>query len=147
LAVSGKLRFLLGFSLGLILLVTAFPPMAIGHGTYASLVFSASLLGLSPVIGFFAPPFLWGAYFVAIRLIESSRIRTLMISLIVILHLAPGAWIASKDPAFARAMNQDYGWLANFFGSLMITIAEFVINWFAIQAIVKGRNPLTCRPD
>jgi hypothetical protein len=125
--VSGRVRFLLGFVFGLILVVTAFPPMAIGHGTYAPLVFSSSLLGLSPVVGFFAPPFLWGLYFVLIRLIESSKVRTLVISLIVIMHLVPGSWVASHDPAFARAMGRDYGWLVIFFGSLMITIAAFVI--------------------
>ena len=123
---SKSVRFLIGFLLGLILTVTGFGLAGIGHGTYAPMICNVGVLGLLflPLILFLAP-FQWGLYFLLIPAITSSRWRTFCIVAVIITHLVPGFWVASTDPAFARAMNQDVSALVVYSVSLLVTLATF----------------------
>ncbi len=97
------MRFFIGLLLGIILTAQALAFAGVGHGSYAPLIWVASIIGFVPVVGLFAGPFLWALYFLVIPSLGSSRSKTLVLSLILSIHLIPGFWIASQDPALARA--------------------------------------------
>lgn len=97
------LRFLVGMSLGVVLTVEALAFAGAGHGTYAPLVFTASIAALIPVLGLFAGPLLWAFYFLLIPNLERSRSQIVALSLVSLAHFGPGFWLAYEDPAFARA--------------------------------------------
>jgi hypothetical protein len=96
-------RFFVGVLLGVILTVEALAIGGVGHGTYAPLVFTASLAVLVPVLGLFAGPFLWAFYFLLIPILERSWSQAVALSLVLLTHFGPGLWVAYEDPAFARA--------------------------------------------
>ena len=97
------MRLFIGLLLGIILTAQALAFAGVGHGSYAPLIWVASIIGFVPVVGLFAGPFLWALYFLGIPSLGSSRSKTLVLSLILSIHLIPGFWIASQDPALARA--------------------------------------------
>ena len=97
------MRLFIGLLLGIILTAQALAFAGVGHGSYAPLIWVASIIGFVPVVGLFAGPFLWALYFLVIPGLGSSRSKTLVLSLILSIHLIPGFWIASQDPALARA--------------------------------------------
>ena len=97
------MRLFIGLLLGIILTAQALAFAGVGHGSYAPLIWVASIIGFVPVVGLFAGPFLWALYFLVIPGLGSSRSKTLVLSLILSIHLIPGFWIASQEPALARA--------------------------------------------
>src|SRR6266568_3927293 len=110
------LRFFIGLLLGVILTVQALGFAGVGHGSYAPLICVASIIGFVPILGLVAGPFLWALYFLIIPNLDTSRSKTILLCLILLLHLLPGFWIASQDPALSRA-NQS---------SVLIFAASFV---------------------
>jgi len=97
------LRFFIGLLLGIILTGQAVMFAGVGHGSYAPLVCVASVIALVPILALPAGPLLWALYFLVIPNLGSGRSKTFVLSLILFLHLAPGFWLASEDPALARA--------------------------------------------
>lgn len=97
------LRFFVGLLLGVVLTVEALAFAGVGHGTYAPLVFTASLAALIPLLGLFAGPLLWALYFLVIPNLQKSWSRTAALCLVMLAHFGPGFWLAHEDPAFARA--------------------------------------------
>ena len=96
-------RFLLGLFLGGVLTVEALALAGVGHGIYAPLVFTASLVAVIPVLGLLVGPLLWGTYFLLIPNLERSWSQIVALLLVSLAHFGPGFWLASEDPAFARA--------------------------------------------
>src|SRR5207244_13266242 len=96
-------RFFIGLLLGIILTGQALMFAGVGHGSYAPLIFVASIPGLIPLLGLFAGPLLWALYFLIVPNLDTSRSKVVAISLISLLHLLPGLWIASQDPALSRS--------------------------------------------
>lgn len=118
----------MGFVLGLFLAGAGFMLAGIGHGTYAPMVCSAGVLAFIFLpLSIFLPPFQWGLYLVLIPAIESSRWRTVWVVVVILGHLIPGIWLASGDPAFARAMNQNQAALLIYVGLLMLTLTVLVV--------------------
>ena len=97
------MRFFIGLLLGIILTAQALVFAGVGHGSYAPLICVVSIVGFIPVLGLFAGPLLWALYFLIIPNLDTSRSKTILICLILLFHLLPGFWIASQDPALARA--------------------------------------------
>jgi hypothetical protein len=123
------IRFLIGLFLGAVLTVEALALAGVGHGSYAPLVFTASVAGLIPVLGLFAGPLLWAFYFLLIPNLERSGSRVVALSLIMLAHFGPGLWVALGDPAFARA---DSLYLAIFGISILVTIGSLL--FFTIRS-------------
>ena len=97
------LRFFIGLFFGVVLTVEALAIGGVGHGTYAPLVFTASVAVFIPVLGLFAGPLLWAFYFLLIPNLERSWSQTVGWALVLLAHFGPGLWVAYDDPAFARA--------------------------------------------
>jgi len=97
------LRFFIGLFFGVVLTVEALAIGGVGHGTYAPLVFTASVAVFIPVLGLFAGPLLWAFYFLLIPNLERSWSQITALSLVLLAHFGPGFWVAYDDPAFARA--------------------------------------------
>ena len=126
-------RFFIGLLLGIVLTAQALIFAAVGHCSYAPLVFVASIIGLIPILGLFAGPLLWAFYFLIIPNLETSRSKTLIICLILLLHLLPGFWIASQDPALTRAS----------LSTVLIFAVSFVVAiglllFFSLRRVVKA---------
>lgn len=103
-----KLRFAIGFLLGIVLSVCALFLSGAGHGTYAPMFGNVSILSFVPalgiLLGLFGTPFLWAIYFVMIPAIESRMGRVIALILVSLLHLLPTIWFASGDSAFTRML-------------------------------------------
>jgi len=96
------IRFFIGLLLGVILTAQALWFAGVGHGSYAPLICVASIIGFVPILGLVAGPLLWALYFLIIPNLDNSRSQVVLLSLILFLHLVPGFWIASQDPALAQ---------------------------------------------
>jgi hypothetical protein len=88
---------------GVILTVEALAFAGVGHGTYAPLVFTASVTVLVPLLGLFAGPLLWAFYFLVIPNLQRSWSQAVAWSVVLLAHFVPGLWVAFEDPAFSRA--------------------------------------------
>lgn len=97
------IRFFIGFLFGVVLTAEGFVLAGVGHGTYAPLVFVSSVVTLIPVVGLFAGPLLWAVYFLLIPNLEGLGRRVFALSVLMLIHLIPGIFVASGDPAFFRA--------------------------------------------
>jgi hypothetical protein len=121
-----SIRAAIGFALGLMLGALAFQLSGAGHGTYAPMVANVSILAFIPVLGIliavFGAPLLWSFYFVLIPRIGSQARRLVALSLVTVLHLIPGLWLAFKDPAFARALQSHAGIVLAYGLALIFTI-------------------------
>jgi len=117
------IRFLLGLFLGTVLTLEALALAGAGHGSYAPLVFAASVAALIPFLGLFAGPLLWAFYFLVIPTFERSGSRVIALSLVLLLHFGAGLWIALGDPAFART---DSVYLPIFGVSILVTMASLI---------------------
>jgi len=135
---SAKLRFALGFVVGLILTACALVPTAAGHGTYAPLVAAASFLALVPVLGILGTPFLWAIYYTVIPAIDSRIMRGFVVVSVLLLHLLPGLWLAFEDPAFTRQLAQNPSLLVIF---CLLWSAAFIV----LTVLSAGAKP--GRPD
>jgi|SRR6267143_903491 len=116
-------RFFVGLLLGVILTVEALAIGGVGHGTYAPLVFTASVAAFIPLLGLFAGPLLWAFYFLLIPNLERSWSQTVGWSLVLLAHFGPGLWVAYDDPAFARA---DAAGLLVFGFTVLVTIGALL---------------------
>ncbi len=96
-------RFFLGLLFGVVLTVEALAFAGVGHGSYAPMVFVASVTAFIPLLGLAAGPLLWAFYFLLIPNLERPRSRAIALSLVLLVHFLPGFWVASEDPAFSRA--------------------------------------------
>lgn len=135
---SSWIRFSIGFFLGFLLTGIGFALGGVGHGTYAPLICSTGPVGfLFPPFSLFAAPFLWGLYLVLIPALEYSRWRTVWIAVVIAGHLMPGVWLATNDPAFARAMNQHQPELLIYGVILLVTFA--VLGFLGL----RGTNTIT----
>ncbi|MCM3870273.1 MAG: hypothetical protein ND895_06190 [Pyrinomonadaceae bacterium] len=133
---SRKPRFAFGFVLGLILLVCALLLSGAGHGTYAPVIANASVLALIPGLGFLIPPFLWALYFLVIPEIDPPVRKVIALVLIALLHMVPGIWIASEDPAFIRALESNFGVVV----AHGLTLVAAIIS-LAVFSSLESRNP------
>ena len=104
-------RFFLGLSFGVVLTLYSFAFVGVGHGTYAPMVFNASILALIPQMGVWPAlllgPFLWASYFQFLPKMQQKRIRLSIAIALLTSHLLTGTRLAFEDPAFARAMNEE----------------------------------------
>ncbi|HYR76512.1 MAG TPA: hypothetical protein VEM96_11795 [Pyrinomonadaceae bacterium] len=117
-------RFFIGLLLGVILTAEALAIGGVGHGTYAPLVFTASLTVLIPILGLFTGPLLWAFYFLLIPNLERSWSQMAAFSLVLLAHFGPGFWVAYDDPAFARA---DAAGLLVFGFTVLATIGSLML--------------------
>ena len=116
-------RFFIGLLLGVILTVEALAIGGVGHGTYAPLVFTASVAAFIPVLGLFAGPLLWAFYFLLIPNLERSWSQLVVLTLVALAHFGPGLWVAFEDPAFTRA---DSAELLVFGVTVLVTIGSLL---------------------
>jgi len=65
-------RFFLGLFFGVVMTVEGLAFAGVGHGTYAPLVFTASVAALIPILGLFAGPLLWALNFLLIPKLDRS---------------------------------------------------------------------------
>jgi len=117
-------RFFIGLFLGVVLSIQALGFAGVGHGTYAPLVFTASVAALIPVLGLFAGPLLWAFYFLVIPNLQRSWSQIAALSLVLLAHFGPGCWLAYEDPAFARA---DSAQLLVFGITVLVTIGSLLL--------------------
>ena len=117
-------RFFIGLLLGVVLTAEALAIGGVGHGTYAPLIFAASLTVLIPMLGLFTGPLLWAFYFLLIPNLERSWTQTVGWSLVLLAHFGPGFWVAYEDPAFARA---DPAGLLVFGFTILVTIGSLML--------------------
>ena len=108
----------------MILTVEALAIGGVGHGTYAPLVFTASVAAFIPLLGLFAGPLLWAFYFLVIPNFERSWSQIAALSLVLLAHFVPGFWVAFDDPAFARA---DPSGLLVFGITVLVTIGSLLL--------------------
>src|SRR5260370_39469098 len=92
------LRFFVGLLLGVVLTIQALGFAGVGHGTYAPLVFTASVAALIPILGLFAGPLLWAFYFLLIPNLERSWSQTVGWFLVLLAHFVPDFWVAYDAP-------------------------------------------------
>lgn len=118
------LRFFIGLFLGVVLSIQALGFAGVGHGTYAPLVFTASVAAIIPVLGLFAGPLLWAFYFLRIPNLQRSWSQIAAFSLVLLAHFGPGFWLAYEDPAFARA---DSAQLLVFGITVLVTIGSLLL--------------------
>jgi hypothetical protein len=116
-------RFLVGLFLGVVLTVESLVFAGAGHGTYAPLVFTGSVLALIPFLGLVAGPMLWALYFLLIPNFESPVSRGAALLFVSIFHFGAGLWIAIGDPAFERA---DSVYLLIFGISVVVTMGSLL---------------------
>lgn len=126
------LRFFLGLLLGVVLTGQALAFAGVGHGTYAPLLFTASVAALIPFLGLFAGPLLWALYFLVIPNLEKSWTQVTALSWILLAHFAPGLWLAHEDPAFTRA---DSGELLVFGITVLVTVGVLLFFSFRQKRI------------
>lgn len=111
-------RFFLGLSFGVVLTLYSFAFVGVGHGTYAPMVFNASLVALIPRLGVWPAlllgPFLWAGYFQFLPKMQWKQTRLTITIALLATHLLTGTWLALEDSAFTRAMVQDIGGLLIF---------------------------------
>ncbi len=131
---SAKIRFVLGFLIGLILTACAFLLAGAGHGTYAPLVAAASFLAFVPILGIFGTPFLWAIYYAVIPAIDSRLRRVFVLAFIVLLHLVPAVSLAFEDPAFNRQLEQHVYMLG--FDGLMLFAAFIILT--VLSSVVRA---------
>ena len=96
-------RFFLGLLLGTVLTAQAVAFAGVGHGSYAPLIFVASVTALLPILAIVGGPLLWAIYFLVIPNLETARKQTVALLAVSLLHVIPGSWLALEDPAFARS--------------------------------------------
>jgi hypothetical protein len=118
------IRFLLGLFLGGVLTVEAVALSGPGHGSYAPLVFTASVAALIPFLGLCAGPLLWAFYFLIIPNFERRGSRLTALSLVSLLHCGAGLWLALGDPAFTRV---DPTQLLIFGISILVTMGSLLL--------------------
>ena len=139
---SGLPRFFLGFVIGVVLTAYAFTFVGVGHGTFAPMVFAASLIALIPVAGaipaLLLTPFLWAFYFLRITRIQKRSTRVITTVVILASHVLSGAWLANDDHAFTRALDQEPGNLAIF--GLILAIAMACLLYFAARGVKPGKS-------
>ena len=56
------------------------------------------------LLGLLSTPFLWGAYYSFIPIIRRPTVRLTVVFMVLMLHLVPGIWLASTEPAFHGAL-------------------------------------------
>jgi len=117
------LRFFIGLLFGVVLTLEGLGFAGVGHGTYAPLVFAASVAALLPILGLFAGPLLWALYFLLIPDLDRLRNRAIALLLVLLIHVFPFLWVAHGDPAFARADSAD---LLIFAISVLLTIGSLL---------------------
>jgi hypothetical protein len=125
-------RFFVGLCFGIILAFESVVLTGAGHGTYAPLVFTSSLLAFVPVLGLFTGPPLWAIYFVLIPNLDEIKTRLIVLSTVMLAHLIPGFWLAAEDPAFARA---DKTWLVFFGISFVASVGVLMFSCFRKQGL------------
>jgi hypothetical protein len=118
------LRFFVGLLLGVVLTVEALAIGGVGHGTYAPLVFTASVAAFIPLLGLFIGPLLWAFYFLLIPNLERSWSQIAALSAVLLAHFGPGFWLAYGDPAFTRADSAD---LLVFGITVLVTIGSLLL--------------------
>ena len=116
-------RFFVGLFLGVVLTGEALGFAGVGHGTYAPLVFAASLAALIPLLGLFAGPLLWAFYFLVIPNLLGSWSQIAALLLVMLAHFGPSLWVAYEDPAFTRA---DSAQLLIFGITVLVTIGALL---------------------
>ena len=116
-------RFFLGLFFGVVMTVEGLAFAGVGHGTYAPLVFTASVAALIPILGLFAGPLLWALYFLLIPKLDRSWSQIVAVSVVLLAHFGAGFWIAHEDPAFARA---DAALLLVFVITVLVTIGSLL---------------------
>ena len=125
------LRFFLGLGLGTLLTIHALAFGGVGHGSYVPLVLTVPLV---PLIGIFAVligPFLWAFYFFLIPRLKKKRTRITTLAVFLFFHLAIGIWLAIGDPAFARALDEEWKGLLSF--GLLFTVTISCLWYFALR--------------
>lgn len=104
-------RFFLGFGFGVVLTAYSFAFIGMGHGTYAPMVFTASLIALitswGAIPAMVLGPLLWAAYFQFIPRMQPKRARLIVSVALLSTHLLAGTWLALEDSAFKRALNEE----------------------------------------
>jgi hypothetical protein len=126
-----KVHFAFGFVLGLIMSGCALLLSEAGHGTYAPMIANVSVLALIPALGFLlavvGTPFLWAIYFVLLPEMDSLAGRILALVVVVLLHVVPGIWLATEDPAFTRALESSFQLVLAHGLSLLVAIVCLVL--------------------
>jgi hypothetical protein len=95
-------RFFLGFFFGVVLTVEGVVIAGAGHGSYAPLLFAATVFAFFPPAALVAGPLLWAVYFLVAPSLERAWQRITAVLIVVGIHATPSLLVALEDPAFAR---------------------------------------------
>lgn len=139
------LRFFLGLGLGVILTVFSFGFGGVGHGTYAPMLFTAGPLSVLLVFGNLIPvivlaPFLWALYFLRIPRIRRAWLRITLASIISLIHVIAGGWLAIEDSAFTRALSENLIGVLLF--GLLATMTMGLLFYFAVRGDSVSKQKL-----
>lgn len=128
-------RLFLGLGCGVMLTVCSVGFAGVGHGTYAPLILTTSLIGLLTVFGaatmLVCGPILWAVYFLLIPKLEKKRTRLATALLVLAFHVISGTWLAVEDPAFWKVLAQQSLQLI-FFG-LFFALSSFLLLYLAAR--------------
>jgi len=131
------LRFFLGLAFGVVLTVFSFGFVGVGHGTFAPMAFTASLIALIPAGGaipaILLSPFLWALYFQLIPKIQKRSIRITTTAALLSCHILSGTWLAIEDAAFTRALRDEPRGLVIF--GLILALAMTCLFYFAMRGV------------
>jgi hypothetical protein len=128
------IRFFLGLFFGIVLTVESVAIAGVGHGSYAPLVFTASVGGLVPFLGLLVGPFLWGLYFLIIPNVEKRGTRLIAFMLVFLFHFCMGLWVAVEDGAFLRT---GLGYLLIFGVSALVATGSLLFLTFRRTSVEK----------
>jgi len=135
-------RFFLGLGFGAILTVYSFAFVGVGHGTYAPMVFTASLVALitnwGAIPALLLGPFLWAFYFLLIPKMQRASMRMVCTVVVLSVHVSTGAWLAIEDPAFKRALSNEQLGLMGF--GLLLAITMSCLFYFAARGVAEGKR-------
>lgn len=135
-------RFFLGLGFGAILTVYSFAFVGIGHGTYAPMVFTASLIALitdwGAIPALLLAPFLWAFYFLLIPKMQKVWMRIACTVAVLSVHVVTGAWLAIEDPAFKRAQSNERLGLMGF--GLLLATTMSCLFYFVVRGAAEVKR-------
>ncbi len=135
-------RFFVGLGCGAILTIYSVGFGGVGHGTYAPLVFTMPLIALTAngggIIMILLAPIHWALYFLVLPRIRPARKRIACLSVILFVHILAGGFLAIQDPAFTRAVNDNWSGVLIF--ALLSAITMSGLFYFTVRGSVTKQS-------
>ncbi|MFN2497740.1 MAG: hypothetical protein ABR557_01480 [Pyrinomonadaceae bacterium] len=134
-------RFFVGLGFGAILTIYSVGFGGVGHGTYAPLVFTMPLIALTNgggIIMILLAPLPWALYFLLLPRIRPARNRIACLSVVLSVHILAGGFLAIQDPAFTRAVNDNWRGVLIFGFLTAITMSSLF--YFTVRGSVTKQS-------